>query len=112
MKSGKLRHRITVSRYTLTQDPLTGYETETWTDVLANEPAAWLAGPGREWLAAESLRSNVEGRFIIRWSPQAAGIKAADRVAWDGKVYEIVAPPLADETARRELTLMVRSAQE
>ena len=112
MKSGKLRHRITISRYTLTQDPLTGYETETWADILANEPAAWLAGPGREWLAAESLRSNVEGRFIIRWSPQAAGIKAADRVAWDGKVYEIVAPPLADETARRELTLMVRSAQE
>lgn len=112
MKSGKLRHRITISRYTLTQDPLTGYETETWADILANEPAAWLPGPGREWLASESLRSQIEGRFTVRWNPANAQIKAADRIAWDGKVYEVIAPPLADETARRELTLMVRSAQE
>ena len=112
MKSGSLRHRITVSRYVKAYDPDTNWETETWTAIIENEPAAWLAGPGREWLAAESLRSQVEGRFVIRWSPDTSNIKAADRIEWDGKVYEVIAPPLADETARRELTLMVRSAQE
>ena len=112
MKSGSLRHRITVSRYVSAYDPDTNFPTEAWEVVLLDEPASWLPGPGREWLASESLRSQIEGRFTVRWNPANAQIKAADRIAWDGKVYEVIAPPLADETARRELTLMVRSAQE
>lgn len=110
MKAGVLIHRITVQSNTETVDPATGYPTEGWADRLVDEPAQWLAGPGREYLASEALRAEVSGRFIIRWSPEAAAIKASDRVLWDGRVMEVKAPPLPDETARKSLTLMVSEA--
>ena len=102
------RHRITVQSQQEVRDPATGYRVRTWVDRVADEPARFLAGPGREYLAGEALRSEVSGRFIVRWSPAAAQIQASDRVLWDGRVMVLSAPPLPDETARRELTLMVR----
>ena len=107
MRNGELRHRITVLSLVEVIDPDTGYRSETWTPRLINEPAQWLAGPGREYLASEATRATVSGRFVIRWSPGAALIKASDRVEWDGRLMQVQAPPLPDETARRELTLMV-----
>lgn len=107
MRSNTLRHRITVQSKTATADPSTGYPTEGWADSLVDEPAEWKAGPGREYLAGEALRAQVTGRFMIRWSAEAAAITAGDRVLWDGRFMEVKAPPLADETARRWLTIMV-----
>ena len=107
MNAQELRHRITVQSKAETVDPETGYRTLAWTDRLLNEPAKFLAGPGREYLASESLRAQVTGRFVIRYSTAGTEIAAGDRVLWDGRVMEIKAPPLPDETARRELTLMV-----
>lgn len=105
--AGKLRHRIQVQRYVETIDEDTGYRTREWVNHLDPLPAEWKAGPGREYLASEATRASVSGRFVIRWSPDAAQIKASDRVLWDGRVMEMQAPPLPDETARLELTLMV-----
>lgn len=105
-----LRHRITIQSKQLVQDPNTGYETTAWVDRVVNEPAAWLAGPGREYLASEAVRSEVSGRFVIRWSTEAALIQSGDRVLWDGRVMALKAPPLPDETARKEITLMVSEA--
>ncbi len=107
MNSQDLRHRITVESKTATVDESTGYPTEGWTPRLSNVAAAWRAGPGREYLAAEALRAQVTGRFIIRWSAAAAAITAGDRVLWDGRQMEVKAPPLVDDTARRWITLMV-----
>ena len=84
MRSGALRHVVTIQRKTEVVDPVTGYRGWVWTDLLANVPAAWLAGPGREYLASESLRAEVQGRFLLRWSPESAGIRATDRALWDG----------------------------
>lgn len=107
MSAGQLRHRITVQSKTSTVDPGTGYPTEGWVDRLTDEPAQWLAGPGREYLAGEALRAAVTGRFVIRWSAAAAAITAGDRVVWDGRSMEVKAPPLVDATARKWITLMV-----
>lgn len=107
MNAQKLRHRITIQSKTEVVDPDTGYRTPAWADRVVNEPADFLAGPGREYLASESLRAQVTGRFVIRYSAEAAAITAGDRVLWDGRVMEIKAPPLPDATARKELTLMV-----
>ncbi len=107
LESGALIHRITVQSKVETADPETGYRITSWSDRVVNEPAQYFAGPGREYLASDSLRAQVSGRFIIRWSPEAALIVAADRVLWDGRVMEVQAPPLPDETARKSLTLMV-----
>lgn len=102
-----LRHRIDVDSKTQTVDPSTGYPTTGWTSRLGAEPASWLPGPGREYLASEAVRAEVSGRFTIRWSAAAAAIAAGDRVTWDGRTMEVKAPPLVDSTARRWITLMV-----
>lgn len=107
MRQPALRHRIDVERKTATVDPSTGYDTVGWTARLEAEPASWLPGPGREYLAAEALRAEIAGRFTLRWSPEAAAIVAGDRVRWDGRTMEVKAPPLVDDTARRWITLLV-----
>lgn len=103
----RYRHRITVQYKTEVVNPETGYRETVWTARLTDEPAQWLAGPGREYLASEAIRASVDGRFEIRYSPEAAQVRASDRVLWDGRIMEIKAPPLPDETARRSYTLMV-----
>ena len=107
MNAGNLRHRITIERNAEVVDPLTGYHTSGWSPLLEDVPAQWLAGPGREYLAGEALRSAVSGRFKVRWSPATMSITAGDRVLWDGRTMEVKAPPMVDATARREITLMV-----
>ena len=107
VRQKSLRHRITIQGKADIIDPNTGYPTPGWVDRIVNEPAQWLAGPGREYLASEATRAEVSGRFVIRWSPEAAQVKHGDRVLWDGRVMALKAPPLPDETARRTLTLMV-----
>jgi len=107
IQAGKYRHVITVQRKAETVDPATGYRTWEWSDLLVNEPARWQPGPGREYLAGEALRSEVQGRFEVRWSPVSEALTASDRILWDGRVYDLKSDPLLDETARREVTLMV-----
>ena len=106
----KMRHRITIQSKVSTVNPATGYPTLSWVDRVANEPADWMAGPGREYLAGEAIRAAVVGRFRIRWNPVNSAILSGDRVVWDGRTMEIKAPPQPDETARRELLLMVAEA--
>lgn len=107
IRAGKYRHRITIRRKTEVVDPVTGYRTEVWSDYLTALPAEFIAGPGREYLAAESIRSEVQGRMSIRWSPEAAAIQSHDRVLWDGRLWELKSDPLQDETTRKQLTLMI-----
>lgn len=105
MKAGQFRHRITIQSEATVQDA-NGDITTGWADYATDVPAAWQAGPGREYLAGEATRAEVEGRFTIRY---LSGVTAAMRVLWDGRVWNIKAPPLLDETARREMVLMVGS---
>lgn len=107
MKSNDLRHRITIQRKAEVVDPVTGYRDWSWSDYAADVPAKWLVGPGREYLASEALRSEVQGRFELRWSPLIATVTPLDRALWDGRVYDIKSPPLTEATARRTITLMV-----
>lgn len=107
MRSNTLRHRITVQSKSATIDSATGYATDGWVNRMVDVPAEWMAGPGREYLAGEALRAQVTGRFVIRWSADAAAITAGDRVLWDGRQMEVKAPPMVDATGRREITLMV-----
>lgn len=107
ISAGRLLHQITIQRYTETEDPVTGYRTRAWTVLIDGVPAEFMAGPGREYLAGEALRSEVSGRFIVRWSPDTAAIRTYDRVLWDGRTWELKSDPIPDATARKELTLMV-----
>lgn len=113
MKAGKLRHRIQLQHFTATRDDWGG-EVQAWADAFpaitaqGGIPAEWLPGPGKEYLAADAIRAEVEGRLRIRHLP---GVNAQMRVLWDGQLWEIKAPPLQDPTLRREMVLMVARAE-
>lgn len=107
IRAGTYRHRVTIEREGMTIDPETGYREPGFYALLVDEPAGWLPGPGREYLAGEAVRGTVEGRIELRYHPGTAAITNADRVLFDGAVYLIKAPPLLDETRRRTVTLMV-----
>lgn len=105
MRAGTLRHRITIQAQSEAMDG-NGDVSIGWADFAANLPASWLAGPGREYLAAEAIRAEVTGRFELRHLP---GVTAKMRVLWEGVVYSIKAPPAVDPTARRSMVLLVGS---
>lgn len=114
MKAGALRNRIQLQHFTATRDEW-GSEVKAWVDAFpaitaqyGGIPAEWLPGPGKEYLAADAIRAEVEGRLRIRHLP---GVTAQMRVLWDGQMWEIKAPPLQDPTLRREMVLMVARAE-
>ena len=101
LKSGTLRHRVTLQRKEQTQNPQTGALITTWATV-ANVWAAVEPLSAREFVAAQAVQSNVSVRITVRHRP---GITAAMRILHDGKVYGITGV-LADKDSGREyLTL-------
>jgi SPP1 family predicted phage head-tail adaptor len=107
IRAGDFRHRVDVQTETTVIDPGTGYRTKGWAPRLAGEHAAFLPGPGREFLASEAVRASVEGRIILRYSPGTAAITNEERIILDGEAWSIKAPPLLDRTLRKTVTLMV-----
>ncbi|WP_054657261.1 phage head completion protein [Stenotrophomonas pictorum] len=66
MKSGRLRHRIAIQERQLVVAP-NGDREWSWVEVHADVPASFTGGPGREFLAAESIRAETVGRFELRY---------------------------------------------
>jgi SPP1 family predicted phage head-tail adaptor len=102
VRAGRFRFRIAIDR----REEVTtnGDRTWQWVPVYEDVPADFVSGPGREFLAAEAIRAETAGRFVMRYLP---GITADMRVRWDGLAWNIKAPPIVDRTARREMTLLV-----
>ena len=101
MRSGMLRHRVTLQRFQQGQDAYGG-PVETWEDV-ATVWASLEAMSGREFFASQQTQSEVTQRIRIRYRTD---VTADMRVTHNGKVFNIVAP-LPDNRGR-ELVLMCR----
>ena len=104
MKAGDLDQRVTVERYTSTQDEL-GQPIESWAPLFT----CWAAVEplvGREYLAAQAAVSEVTARIRMRFRPW---MTAQDRVIHNGTTYNIVS--LIDvRSDHRELVLMCKAA--
>lgn len=90
MRGGALDRILTIERKTTVLDDFGG-ETETWAPIAGLEdiPASVEEIPdGEVWRAAE-VSATVTTRFVIRWSPAAAGVTPLDRVKYAGRVYDI-----------------------
>lgn len=85
MRNGKLRHRITLQRPGLSQDPQTGEMLPGWQDVAtvwsSIEPLS-----AREFIAAQAGQSEVSARIVIRYRE---GMDATMRAVHRGKTYNI-----------------------
>lgn len=104
MIPGRLRHRITIQRKQIDQDPDTGEMVLSWQDFAANEPASVVPLSGREFIQSQANQSEVTVRIMIRYFP---GVDSTHRILFDGGIYSIETV-LPDTTARRHLTLMCK----
>lgn len=85
MRAGKLRHRITLQRPGLTQDPLSGEMVPGW-DLVATVWGSVEPLSAREFIAAQAGQSEVSARIVIR---HRADVDATMRALHRGKVYNI-----------------------
>ena len=103
MKAGQLDQRVTVERYTSTEDEL-GQPIESWAPLFT----CWAAVEpltGREYLAAQAAVSEVTARIRMRFRPW---MTAEDRVIHNGTIYQIES--LIDvRSDHRELVLMCKA---
>ena len=102
MNPGALDQRVTLERFTATQDD-TGQMIEAWAP-LASVWAAVEPQAGREFIAAGAQQSELTTKIRIRHRP---GITSADRVIHDGTTYNIQSV-IDYRSQKRELVLMCR----
>jgi SPP1 family predicted phage head-tail adaptor len=81
---GELRHRITIQRPVMQQDPVTGELTTNWVAVATNIAAAIKPSSVREFVAAQAMQSQVTARIVIRYRP---GLTAQMRILHGAKIY-------------------------
>lgn len=102
MRSGKLRHRVSIESLVTVVNTTTGATEEQWVVFLTGLPADIVPLSGREFVAAAAKQAEVTARITIRHTP---GILPTMRVNHGGTLYGIKAV-LPDPTLRRHLALM------
>ena len=103
MKAGDLTERVTVERFTSTQDEL-GQPIESWAPLFT----CWAAVEpltGREYLAAQAAVSEVTAKIRMRFRPW---MTAEDRVIHNCTTYNIVSL-IVVRSGHRELLLMCKA---
>ena len=103
MKAGQLDQRVTVERFSRTEDEL-GQPIESWAPLFT----CWAAVEpltGREYIAAQAAVSEVTARIRMRFRPW---MTAEDRVIHGGKTYNIVSV-IDVRSENREVVLMCRA---
>lgn len=85
MRSGELRHKVTLQSKAITRD-VTGGEVITWSDESAVR-ASVEPLRGREFFSAQEVQSEINIRFCIRY---VAEITTAWRVLWETRPYDII----------------------
>ena len=103
MKAGQLDQRVTVERYTSTEDEL-GQPIEAWAPLFT----CWAAVEplnGREFFAASTTLSETTTRIRVRYRPDLTVI---DRINHNGTLYDITAI-INPKSGDRELVLMCKA---
>ena len=114
MLAHRLRHRITFEAKLPETVNADGFRVSGgWDTVyldsdtpLKDVPAEVLTGPGREFVAASAVQSELSARINLRWFDVDETELYTWRILWDGRIYNIVSVE-TDLTARREWRLRV-----
>lgn len=85
LRSGDLRRQIVIQQRSTTKDTH-GQESTSWSDV-ATTWAAIEPLNGRELLAAQAQQSETTHQVVIRYR---TGITAANRVLYQGRVFNVL----------------------
>ena len=103
MNAGQLRDLIEIQRRNTGQDS-SGQPVDTFISVV-KLPAAVMRLSGREYFIAQSTGAEISTRVITRYYP---GIKAADRILFEDKVFDIDA--VIPDQKRRQLEILCKEA--
>lgn len=103
MRAGRLDRRITLQDFTTSRDATTNEPVKTWSDVATVWAQVKEMG-GREFDENSQYIGERKTSFFIRWRDD---LSLAQRVLYDGIVYEITA---RKEIARREGVELICSA--
>jgi SPP1 family predicted phage head-tail adaptor len=105
LDSGKFRHRITFQEFAEGYDS-DGFPVEGWNDI----KTVWCAiktplgvSFQREIYEGNTIHGEITYRFIIRYTE---GIHSDMRINYNGRTFEIIAPPVNDEELNKTLTIV------
>ena len=87
MNAGKLNKRIAIQYTGSTQDEF-GAQVLTWS-TLCNPWASVEPLQGREYFSAKQTISDVDTRFVVRFSTETSAVTPKMRVVYDTKNYDI-----------------------
>lgn len=105
LQAGRLRHRIKFERPIASQDPVTGSMTTAWELFAENVPAAIEPLSAREFMTAQSLKSEISARIVIRY---LAGLTPDMRITDEnGTAYDPAAFIPDPNSGREWLTIPV-----
>ena len=85
MRAGSLDRKVTLQRFTVTQDEMSGEEIQAWAE-LATVWANVRQASGGEYLKANQVQAVQRTVFQIRHYP---GLTMLDRVIYDGPQFNI-----------------------
>ena len=103
MRSGRLRHRVTIQQPVVAVNGY-GERITTWSTVAI----VWAAVEplrGREFFDAEQVQAEISHRVVLRYR---SGITSTMRLLHKGRVLHIQSPPIDVDERHRELQLMCR----
>ena len=104
LAAGDLDRRITFERAIGTTDDLGG-EVHNWGEHATVWAQVLPISDGERWRAAE-VAASVTTRFRIRWG---AGVTVEDRIAYDGRIYDIVGVKEIGRREGQEITAAARA---
>lgn len=108
MQSAKLDRRLTLQRFTSSQDPGSGENIETWSD-LATVWANYKPVSDGEKMQAGEVSATLAARFTIRYDSAWADLSAVDRVVFEGRTFDIFGTKEVD--GRRQFLEITTSAR-
>lgn len=103
MNAGRLRHTITLQKYTKTPDGEGGWD-KTWNDTVTSVRASVEPLLGREYLMAGQIQERVTTRIRMRYRTDVTG---EWRVKHGNRIYEIDSV-MNPREMNRETVLMCR----
>jgi SPP1 family predicted phage head-tail adaptor len=102
-----LKWPITLQRALKTRNGF-NEEVETWIDIAVVGAKITDATAGEAYRAAE-VGAQISARFIVRWSPEVAGVAATDRVLFNDRPYNITAVREFERGEWREIDAVARA---
>lgn len=112
MKPEKLDRRITLQRATVTQDPGSGENVETWATL--GPDAIWaqyMPVSDGEKVQAGEVASTLMARFTVRYDSAWSDVNPKDRLVFEGRTFDVMGAKEVAGTRRAllEITAVSRS---